>query len=133
MHSNFCCCIALFHKLNLATRACISLNNKCSYTCLCLRLGLTDLAACFGVYIMLTHLIFWQNLKMKISHPRFLNIGDQENLKTEFPSCLEKKTDSEQSGVRASSNNLSETVFLFPKVSDECFRYALSLVIDYIW
>ncbi|GLT60810.1 hypothetical protein SLA2020_335590 [Shorea laevis] len=56
-----------------------------------------------------------QNLKMKISHPRFLNIGDQENLKTEFPSCLEKKTDSEQSGVRASSNNLSETVFLFPK------------------
>ncbi|KAE8125213.1 hypothetical protein FH972_020046 [Carpinus fangiana] len=56
-----------------------------------------------------------QNLKMKISHPRFLNIGDQENLKTEFPSSLEKKKASEQSGVHASSNNLSQTVFLFPK------------------
>jgi hypothetical protein len=66
---------------------------------------------------------------MKISHPRFLNIGDQENLKTEFPSCLEKKTDSEQSGVHGSSNNLSQTVFLFPKVSEECFRYALYLEI----
>ncbi|XP_059462278.1 uncharacterized protein LOC132191337 isoform X3 [Corylus avellana] len=56
-----------------------------------------------------------QNLKMKISDPRFLNIGDQENLKTEFPSCLEKKKASEQSGVHGSSNNLSQTVFLFPK------------------
>ena len=126
MLSKFYCCITLFHKLNLATRACISLNNKGSFACLCLRLGLTDLVACFGVYIiMLTHFIFWQNLKMKISHPRFLNIGDQENLKTEFPSSLEKKKASEQSGVHASSNNLSETVFLFPKVSDECFCYVL--------
>lgn len=56
-----------------------------------------------------------QNLKMKISHPRFLKIGNHENLRAEFPSCLEKKTVSEQSGVHASSNNLSQTVFLFPK------------------
>lgn len=125
MLSKFYCCITLFHKRNLATRAFNSLNNKCSFACLCLRLGLTDLVACFGVYIMLTHFIFWQNLKMKISDPRFLNIGDQENLKTEFPSCLEKKKASEQSGVHASSNNLSQTVFLFPKVSDECFYYVL--------
>ncbi|KAG7958379.1 hypothetical protein I3843_10G018400 [Carya illinoinensis] len=56
-----------------------------------------------------------QNLKLKISHPRFLNIGSHGNLKTEFPSCLEKKMASERSVVHANSNNLSQTVFLFPK------------------
>lgn len=65
---------------------------------------------------LITYLL--QNLKMKISHPRFLNIGSHGNLKTEFPSCLEKKMASEQSGVHANSNNLSQTEFLFPKVSD---------------
>lgn len=56
-----------------------------------------------------------KKLKVKVSHPRFLNIGNQENLNTQFPACLERKTNSEQSCVGASSNNLSETVFLFPE------------------
>ncbi len=81
------------------------------------------------MYIVLNHFIFWQKLKVKVSHPRFLNIGNQENLNTQFPACLERKTNSEQSCVGASSNNLSETVFLFPEVSDECCHYALSLAI----
>ncbi|KAK7284775.1 hypothetical protein RJT34_19528 [Clitoria ternatea] len=53
-----------------------------------------------------------KNLKMKISHPRFLIIGNQENMKSEFPSCLTKKTDSIQS--YAHPNIMSDTVFLFP-------------------
>ncbi|RDX88744.1 Trafficking protein particle complex subunit 8, partial [Mucuna pruriens] len=56
-----------------------------------------------------------KNLKMKISHPRFLIIGKQENMKSEFPECLRKKTDSEQSDVHANPNIMSDTVFLFPE------------------
>lgn len=82
---------------------------------------------------MLIHFIFWQNLKMKISHPRFLKIGNHENLRAEFPSCLEKKTVSEQSGVHASSNNLSQTVFLFPKVCNQCSQSALCFAVTFNW
>ncbi|KAI4348871.1 hypothetical protein L6164_009540 [Bauhinia variegata] len=56
-----------------------------------------------------------KNLKMKINHPRFLNIGNQESLKSEFPASLIKKTDSVQSGEHANPNNVSDTVFLFPE------------------
>jgi hypothetical protein len=56
---------------------------------------------------------------MKISHPRFLIIGNQENVKLEFPGCLTKKTDSVQSGAYANPNIMSETVFSFPTVSFE--------------
>lgn len=55
-----------------------------------------------------------KNLKMKISHPRFLIIGNQENVKLEFPGCLTKKIDSVQSDAHASPNVMSETVFSFP-------------------
>ncbi|KAL2345307.1 hypothetical protein Fmac_006592 [Flemingia macrophylla] len=54
-----------------------------------------------------------KNLKMKISHPRFLIIGKQENIRSEFPACLRKKTDSVQ--CDADSNIMSDTVFLFPE------------------
>ncbi|XP_045795851.1 trafficking protein particle complex subunit 8 [Trifolium pratense] len=55
-----------------------------------------------------------KNLKMKISHPRFLIVGNQENVKLEFPGCLTKKSDSVQSGAHANPNMMSETVFSFP-------------------
>ncbi|KAF7818861.1 trafficking protein particle complex subunit 8 [Senna tora] len=55
-----------------------------------------------------------KNLKMKISHPRFLNIGSPENIKSEFPSCL-MKIDSVPSGANANPSNMSDTVFLFPE------------------
>ena len=63
---------------------------------------------------------------MKISSPRFLNVGSREILNTEFPSCLEKKTDPEQ--VHANHNKESQTVFLFPEVS---FYLFFNLVILY--
>lgn len=55
-----------------------------------------------------------KNMKMKISSPRFLNVGSWEILNTEFPACLEKKTDPEQR-VQANHNKESHTVFLFPE------------------
>ncbi|MCH85109.1 trafficking protein particle complex subunit 8-like, partial [Trifolium medium] len=47
------------------------------------------------------------NLKMKISHPRFLIVGNQENVKLEFPGCLTKKSDSVQSGAHANPNMMA--------------------------
>ncbi|XP_057951278.1 uncharacterized protein LOC131146026 isoform X2 [Malania oleifera] len=55
-----------------------------------------------------------KNMKMKISHPRFLSIGNQEILNMDFPSCLEKKAKSEQSHAQA-FNEVSQSVFLFPE------------------
>ncbi|BFG38453.1 hypothetical protein CerSpe_247270 [Prunus speciosa] len=55
-----------------------------------------------------------KNLKMKISHPRFLNIGKRESLNAEFPACLEK-TNSDHSGVPANPTDASHSMFLFPE------------------
>ncbi|XP_027923371.1 trafficking protein particle complex subunit 8 [Vigna unguiculata] len=56
-----------------------------------------------------------KNLKMKISHPRFLIIGKQENMMSEFPACLRKNTDSVQSVMHDNPNITTDTVFLFPE------------------
>ncbi|XP_027350865.1 trafficking protein particle complex subunit 8 isoform X2 [Abrus precatorius] len=56
-----------------------------------------------------------KNLKLKISHPRFLIIGNKETMKSGFPACLTKKSDSVQSDAHANSNLMSDTVFLFPE------------------
>ncbi|PSS15857.1 Trafficking protein particle complex subunit like [Actinidia chinensis var. chinensis] len=53
-----------------------------------------------------------KNMKMKISHPRFLIIGNQEVMDREFPACLEKKTNSD---AQAKTNYASDTVFQFPE------------------
>jgi hypothetical protein len=50
---------------------------------------------------------------MKTSHPRFLNIGKQEDLDLEFPACLEKKTNV---SPPANPKIASHGVFLFPEV-----------------
>ncbi|KAE9585345.1 putative tetratricopeptide-like helical domain, TRAPP II complex, Trs120, TRAPP III complex, Trs85 [Lupinus albus] len=56
-----------------------------------------------------------KNLKMKISHPRFLIIRNQEDIKSEFPACLTKKINSGQSDAHANHSILPHTVFLFPE------------------
>ncbi|KAK9072718.1 hypothetical protein SSX86_009153 [Deinandra increscens subsp. villosa] len=56
-----------------------------------------------------------KNLKMKISHPRFLNIGNPEALDVNFPSCLEKKESCAHKDADLDATKLSETVFHFPK------------------
>lgn len=60
-------------------------------------------------------MIFFQNLKLKVSHPRFLNVGSRESLDADFPPCLEKKT--EHHYVQPDHNNISQPVFIFPEVS----------------
>ncbi|XWS66568.1 hypothetical protein CRYUN_Cryun05aG0210700 [Craigia yunnanensis] len=56
-----------------------------------------------------------KNLKMKISNPRFLNAGNQKELNVEFPACLEKKMNVEQSGGHANVNKMLQNVFHFPE------------------
>ncbi|GLT90145.1 hypothetical protein SLE2022_080910 [Rubroshorea leprosula] len=56
-----------------------------------------------------------QNLKMKISHPRFLVIGNQEELNIKFPTFLEKTINVETNGGLAKSNTISQGVFSFPE------------------
>ncbi|XP_024028403.1 trafficking protein particle complex subunit 8 isoform X3 [Morus notabilis] len=54
-----------------------------------------------------------KNLKLKVSHPRFLNVGSQESLDADFPACLEKRT--EHHYVQPDHNNISQPVFIFPE------------------
>ncbi|THF96411.1 hypothetical protein TEA_015437 [Camellia sinensis var. sinensis] len=56
-----------------------------------------------------------KSIKMKINHPRFLSIGNQEVMDMEFPACLEKMNSAE-SDARVKTNSTSDTVFLFPEV-----------------
>jgi hypothetical protein len=54
-----------------------------------------------------------KNMKMKISHPRFLNVGNRAVMDMEFPSCLERTENSGQSQIEP-TNKASDSVFLFP-------------------
>ncbi|KVH90571.1 hypothetical protein Ccrd_007407 [Cynara cardunculus var. scolymus] len=56
-----------------------------------------------------------KNLKMKISHPRFLNIGNPEVLDVNFPACLEKGKTSAHKDADLDTTKQSETVFRFPE------------------
>ncbi|MED6134529.1 hypothetical protein PIB30_037742 [Stylosanthes scabra] len=56
-----------------------------------------------------------KNLKMKISHPRFLTIGNPEHINSEFPACLTKKIDSVNNDAQANPGIMSDTVFMFPE------------------
>ncbi|XP_010549893.1 PREDICTED: trafficking protein particle complex subunit 8 isoform X2 [Tarenaya hassleriana] len=56
-----------------------------------------------------------KNLKMKISHPRFLSPGNQEELTMTFPDCLEKGNGDEQNIVQPKTNKTSSSVFTFPE------------------
>lgn len=59
----------------------------------------------------------WQNLKMKISHPRFLFPGRLKDMDVEFPACLQKQISCECSDVQT---NIVEKpnglLFSFPEV-----------------
>ncbi|GFZ09241.1 tetratricopeptide repeat (TPR)-like superfamily protein [Actinidia rufa] len=55
-------------------------------------------------------------MKMKISHTRFLLIGNQEVTDLEFPACLEKKTNSARIDAQTITNYASDSVFQFPEV-----------------
>lgn len=75
---------------------------------------------------------FWnvQNMKMKISNPRFFIPGSLEDLNKGFPSCLEAHTSSgrknAQPNVLERSNSL---LFSFPSVSTELWFVVHSVAI----
>lgn len=56
-----------------------------------------------------------KNLKMKVSHPRFLSIGNRDDLTKEFPACLQKKTNAEQSVADGNFSKMPQAVFSFPE------------------
>ncbi|KAK6944126.1 LOW QUALITY PROTEIN: TRAPP III complex, Trs85, partial [Dillenia turbinata] len=56
-----------------------------------------------------------KNLKMKISHPRFLSVGSREDLDISFPRCLEKTINFEESSLKTEFDGRSKTIFMFPE------------------
>lgn len=57
---------------------------------------------------------------MKVSHPRFLSIGSVEHLDMKYPACLQKRTESKQTGPMSLPREGSGSVFLFPNVGTQC-------------
>ncbi|XP_074349440.1 uncharacterized protein LOC141689154 isoform X2 [Apium graveolens] len=55
-----------------------------------------------------------KNMKMKISHPRFLSVGNPEILSMEFPTCLEKKASFAKHDKDVKSKAPGK-LFLFPE------------------
>lgn len=53
---------------------------------------------------------------MKVSHPRFLSIGNRDDMTKEFPACLQKMTNAEQSVAGGNFNKMPQAVFSFPEV-----------------
>ncbi|KAK6139859.1 hypothetical protein DH2020_026373 [Rehmannia glutinosa] len=58
-----------------------------------------------------------KNLKMRISHPRFLNIAAQEVMNSEFPTCLRKQENSSQSCTQMDAAKATNSVFVFPETT----------------
>lgn len=59
----------------------------------------------------------WQNLKMKISHPRYLIPGRMEDMDVEFPACLQKQTSHECNDAQTNIvEKPSGLLFSFPEV-----------------
>lgn len=65
---------------------------------------------------MMIAVMSWQKLKMKVSPPRFLQIGHKEDLEVQFPACLERKN-SRQSSLRSKTDKVSDGIFPLPEVS----------------
>ncbi|CAM8970935.1 unnamed protein product [Rhodiola kirilowii] len=56
-----------------------------------------------------------KNVKMKISDPRFLNIGSGQSSNVTFPTCIEKDSNREQMQSKADLTKVSNAVFTFPE------------------
>ncbi|XP_075101206.1 uncharacterized protein LOC107825691 isoform X2 [Nicotiana tabacum] len=55
-----------------------------------------------------------KKLKMKVSPPRFLQIGHKKDLEVQFPACLERKN-SRHSSLRSKTDKVTDGIFLFPE------------------
>lgn len=66
---------------------------------------------------------------MRVNHPRFINIADQEVIKQEFPTFLEKQADS-QNLTYLDTPKYTNSVFVFPEVIElhHYFSFAISSI-----
>ncbi|KAG8376802.1 hypothetical protein BUALT_Bualt09G0101800 [Buddleja alternifolia] len=58
-----------------------------------------------------------KNLKMRVSHPRFLNLADQEVMDSEFPTCLRKQANSSKSCTEVDVARAANSIFMFPETT----------------
>ncbi|XP_075488259.1 uncharacterized protein LOC142527363 [Primulina tabacum] len=65
-----------------------------------------------------------KNLKVRVNHPRFINVADQEVIKQEFPTCLEKQADS-QNLTNLDTEKYTNSVFVFPETEPICWEKPL--------
>ncbi|KZV17131.1 trafficking protein particle complex subunit 8 [Dorcoceras hygrometricum] len=65
-----------------------------------------------------------KSLKLRVSHPRFINIADQEVIKQEFPTCLEKQADSQNSTYLDTPKD-TNSIFVFPETEPICWEKPL--------
>ncbi|XP_073148727.1 uncharacterized protein [Henckelia pumila] len=65
-----------------------------------------------------------KNLKMRVNHPRFINIAEQEVIEQEFPTCLEKQ-DNSQNSTYLDTAKYTNSVFVFPETEPICWEKPL--------
>ncbi|KAI3473381.1 hypothetical protein Pfo_030671 [Paulownia fortunei] len=58
-----------------------------------------------------------KNMKMRISHPRFLNIAAHEVMNSEFPQCLRKQANSSHSCTQVDAAKAANSIFVFPETT----------------
>ncbi|XP_051131915.1 uncharacterized protein LOC127251976 isoform X2 [Andrographis paniculata] len=56
-----------------------------------------------------------KNLKMRISHPRFLNVADEDVMNSEFPSCLRKQENLSETCTQVDVAKAANSIFVFPE------------------
>ncbi|GFQ01431.1 trafficking protein particle complex subunit 8 [Phtheirospermum japonicum] len=80
------------------------------------------------VLILILQCYQWRkmvNLKMRMSHPRFLKIAAQEIMNSEFPSCLRKQESSSQSCMQVGATEAADSVFVFPETAASSWELPL--------
>ncbi|KAI4310617.1 hypothetical protein MLD38_035584 [Melastoma candidum] len=56
-----------------------------------------------------------KNLKMNVSHPRYLSYGNANSLDVGYPACLEKKINGQEAEVVACTDDKLQSMYLFPE------------------
>ncbi|KAI4369129.1 hypothetical protein MLD38_017613 [Melastoma candidum] len=56
-----------------------------------------------------------KNLKINVSHPRYLSYGNANSLDVGYPACLEKKINGREAEQVASADNKLQSTYIFPE------------------
>ncbi|KAL3628138.1 hypothetical protein CASFOL_027184 [Castilleja foliolosa] len=66
-----------------------------------------------------------KNLKMRMSHPRFLKIAAEDVMNSEFPSCLRKLENSSECCIQVGATEAADGVFVFPEAASTSWESPL--------